>query len=160
VEDYSGRDSDSIYPLELATERVKAAVEAAHSEPVGFVITARAENLIRGVDDLDDTIARLQAFAATGADVLFAPGLAAAEDIRRVVDAVAPRPVNVLVHPRAPTVAELAELGVARVSVGGAFAFAAIGAAVEAGRELLDQGTYGYYERVAVGGKAARAAFS
>jgi 2-methylisocitrate lyase-like PEP mutase family enzyme len=159
VEDYSGRDSDSIYPLELAVDRVKAAVEAAHAGSVEFVITARAENLIHGVDDLDDTIARLQAFAEAGADVLFAPGVASADDIRRVVESVAPRPVSVLALPHAPSVPELAKLGVARVSVGGAFAFAAIGAAVEAGRELLEQGTYGYFERTATGGKAARAAF-
>jgi 2-methylisocitrate lyase-like PEP mutase family enzyme len=156
VEDYAGRGADSIYPLPEAVERVRAAVEAAHA---GFVITARAENLIHGVDDLDDTIARLEAYAEAGADVLFAPGVSSADDIRRAVAAVAPRPLSVLALRGVPPVSELAALGVARVSVGGAFAFAAIGGAVEAARELRERGTYGYLERSAAGAKAVRSAF-
>ncbi len=101
------------------------------------MITARAENLIRDVDDLDDTIARLQAFAAAGADVLFAPGLSSAEQIRAVLSSVE-LPLSVLVVPGVPPLPELAELGVRRVSVGGAFAFAAYGALVRAAREMLD----------------------
>jgi 2-methylisocitrate lyase-like PEP mutase family enzyme len=158
VEDYAGRADDSIYDVGLATERVAAAVEVAHAGPVHLVITARAENLIHGHDDLDDTIARLQAYERAGADVLFAPGLAAIDVIRRVVDAVG-RPVNVLARPGGPTVAELASAGVARVSVGGAFAFAALGAVVEAAHELQDEGTHGYAQRFAAGRKAATAAF-
>ncbi|HEX6421571.1 MAG TPA: isocitrate lyase/phosphoenolpyruvate mutase family protein, partial [Acidimicrobiales bacterium] len=125
---------------------------------VRLVITARAENLIHGRDDLDDTIARLQAYERAGADVLYAPGLVALDDVRRVVSSV-DRPVNVLARPGGPSVADLAGAGVARISVGGAFAFAALGAVVEAGRELLDAGTYGYLDRAAVGGAAARRAF-
>jgi 2-methylisocitrate lyase-like PEP mutase family enzyme len=123
------------------------------------VITARAENLIHGHDDLDDTIARLRAYAEAGADVLFAPGLSTADDIRRAVDAVAPRPLSVLALPGVPPVPELASLGVARVSVGGAFAFAAVAGALDAACELLEAGTYGYLSRSAEGGKAARSAF-
>ena len=158
VEDYSGPADDDIYDAGLAAERVAAAVEAAHAGPVRLVITARAENLIHGRDDLDDTIARLQAYERAGADVLYAPGLVAVDDVRRVVSAV-DRPVNVLARPGGPSVAELAGAGVARISVGGAFAFAALGAVVEAGRELLDAGTYGFLDRAAVGGAAARRAF-
>ncbi|HVU93551.1 MAG TPA: isocitrate lyase/phosphoenolpyruvate mutase family protein [Jatrophihabitans sp.] len=155
IEDSTGRPDDPIYDAALAAERVAAAVDAAGD---GFVITARAENLLWGRDDLPDTIARLQRFEAAGAHVLYAPGLGPAEQIRAVVEAVG-RPVNVLARPGVPPVAELAELGVARVSVGGAFAFAALGALVEAGRELLDEGTYGYLARTKTGRAAIDTAF-
>jgi 2-methylisocitrate lyase-like PEP mutase family enzyme len=150
IEDYSGRADDTIYGRGLAVERVAAAAEIAHAGPVHLMLTARAENLIHGRDDLDDTIARLQAYQEAGADVLFAPGLVGVDDVRRVVSSV-DLPVSVLALPGSPPVAELGEAGVARISVGGAFAFAALGAVVEAGRELLDEGTYGYWARTAVG---------
>ena len=159
VEDFTGRQEDSIYELPRAAERVAAAAEVAHDGPVDLVLTARAENYLHGCPDLGDTISRLQAYQEAGADVLYAPGLTSAEDIRRVVESVE-RPVNVLALPAAPPVAELAGIGVSRVSVGGAFAFAALGALVEAARELRGQGTYGYAERAAVGARAAREAFS
>src|SRR5205807_1527279 len=108
--------------------------------------------------DLADTIARLQAYQEAGADVLFAPGLTTIDEIRHVVSAV-DRPVSVLARPDCPPVAELGAAGVCRVSVGGAFAFAALGTLVEAGRELLDEGTYGYWDKAATGGQAARSAF-
>jgi 2-methylisocitrate lyase-like PEP mutase family enzyme len=152
IEDWSG---DAIYPADVAAARVAAASEAAGD---GFVLTGRAENLIHGVDDLGDTIDRLRAYEAAGADVLYAPGLVRIEDVRAVVDAVS-RPVNVLMRPNSPTVGELAEAGVARISVGGAFAFAAIGALVEAARELREQGTTGYFARTATGLEAVRATF-
>lgn len=155
IEDYDG---SGIYAAKLAAERVEAAVEVAHAGPVHLVLTARAENLIRGNPDLDDTIARLRTFEDAGADVLFAPGLVSADDIRRVLDAVE-RPVNVLARPGSPPVAELAELGVSRVSVGGSFAFAALGELVRAGSELLEQGTYGWFDSAAVGISAVRDAF-
>jgi 2-methylisocitrate lyase-like PEP mutase family enzyme len=158
VEDYSGRDSDTIYERGLARDRVVAAAEIAHSGPVRMVLTARAENHIHGREDLGDTIARLQSYQEAGADVLFAPGLRTAEDIRQLVESV-DRPVSVLALAGMPTVAELAALGVARVSVGGAFAFAALGALCEAAEELRDRGTYGYLERTRNGVRAARSAF-
>jgi 2-methylisocitrate lyase-like PEP mutase family enzyme len=158
VEDFTGSDDDPIYPLDVAAERVAAAVEVAHRGPVPFVLTARAENHLHGRADLDDTIARLRAYQDAGADVLFAPGLAGAEEIRRVIEAV-DRPVNVLPSPTAPPVSELAALGAARISVGGSFAFNALGALVEAATELRDRGTYGFRERAAEGIKAARASF-
>ena len=158
IEDYSGREEEPIYPIEAAAERVASAAEVAHDGPVRLVLTARAENHLHGVTDLADTIARLQAYQEAGADVLFAPGISRLEDIRQVVDSVN-LPVNVLARPGVPSVTELAEAGVRRVSVGGAFAFAGLGAVTEAARELLEQGTYGYLERSGVGLKSARAAF-
>lgn len=146
IEDYSGRDDHPIYDLKLAAERVEAAVSIAHRGPVRMVLTARAENYLHGRPDLADTIARLQAFQEAGADVLYAPGLTALSDITSVVESV-DRPVNVLALPGGPPVAELAAAGVRRISVGGAFAFAAYGALVEAARELLDEGTYGFWDR-------------
>jgi 2-methylisocitrate lyase-like PEP mutase family enzyme len=158
VEDYTGSADDPIYPFEHAVERVAAAVEAAHAGPVRLVLTARAENYLHGHPDLDDTIARLRAFANAGADCVYAPALRAASDIRAVVEAVG-APVNVLAAAGVPPVAELGALGVARVSVGGAFAFAAMGELVEAAGELRDSGTYGYFELTGKGGRAARDAF-
>jgi 2-methylisocitrate lyase-like PEP mutase family enzyme len=158
IEDSTGRRDDPIYPPELAAERIVAAAEAAHVGPHGLVLTARAENYLHGRDDLADTIARLQSFQEAGADVLYAPGLVRAEDIRAVVSSV-DRPVNVLAFPGAPSVAELAALGVARVSVGGAFAFAALDGLVQAAQELRDQGTYEYGRRSARGSAFARLAF-
>ncbi len=150
VEDFTGDQDAPIYDVGLAAERIAAAAQSAHGGQRGLILTARAENHLHGRDDLADTIARLQSYQQAGADVVYAPGLTRAADIRAVVTSV-DVPVNVLALPGGPTVAELAELGVARISVGGAFAFAAVGALVEAARELLDQGTYGYWERAAVG---------
>jgi 2-methylisocitrate lyase-like PEP mutase family enzyme len=137
---------------------VAAAAEAAHRGPVRLVLTGRAENHIHGRDDLGDTIARLQRYQDVGADVLFAPGVQAPDDLRRLIAEV-DRPVNVVTRPGCPPVAELAELGVRRVSVGSWFAFAALGAVVEAATELRDQGTLGYLEGAGVGARAATAAF-
>jgi 2-methylisocitrate lyase-like PEP mutase family enzyme len=158
VEDYSGREGDTIYDPGLAAERVAAAAEAAHAGPARLVLTARAENHVHGRDDLPDTITRLQSFQAAGADVLFAPGVRELDEIRELVSSV-DLPVNVLVLPGMPSVSELAEAGVSRISVGGGFAFAAFGAAAAAGRELLEQGTYAFWDTAAQGAKAAREAF-
>ncbi len=157
VEDWS-RDREAIYEPEAATERVAAAVEVAHAAPARVVVTARAENHLHGREDLADTIARLQAYQAAGADVLYAPGPTRAEDLRAIVSSV-DRPVNVLARPGSPPVAELAQLGVSRISVGGAFAFAAVEALVAAARELREQGTYGFTEAAGAGVRAAREAF-
>ncbi|MGH9068674.1 MAG: isocitrate lyase/PEP mutase family protein [Acidimicrobiales bacterium] len=153
VEDWSGT---AIYDRSLAAERVQAASEAARST---LVVTARAENHIRGVDDLDDTIARLRAYQEAGADVLFAPGITTAEQIGAVVSSV-DLPVSVLVRPGVPPVPELAALGVRRVSVGGAFAFAAYGALLDAAQELRTTGTYGYLDGAGRGSRVAGQAFT
>jgi 2-methylisocitrate lyase-like PEP mutase family enzyme len=155
IEDATGRDDEPIYERTLAVERVAAAVAAAGDS---LVITARAENHLHGRDDLADTIARLQAFAAAGAHVLYAPGLKTAEQIRTVLAEI-DRPLNVLAMAGVPTVPELADLGVARVSVGGAFAFAALGALVDFGREFLDRGTYDFQQHSSTGKDAANSAF-
>ena len=159
IEDATGRDGDPVYDKALATDRIAAAAEAASAGPGRLVLTGRAENYLYGRADLADTIARLQAYAEAGADVLYAPGLTSLADVREVVRSV-DRPVNVLAFARAPSVAELAEAGVSRISVGGAFAYAALGALVEAATELRDQGTYGYLARIGPGRAAAQAAFS
>jgi 2-methylisocitrate lyase-like PEP mutase family enzyme len=159
VEDYAGRERDDIYDPRLAAERVMAAAEAAHRGGSPFVLTARAENHIHGRSDLADTIARLQAYQEAGADALYAPGLTSADDIRSVVTSV-DRPVNVLTLPNAPSISELAALGVRRVSVGGAFSLVAMGAVVEAARELREAGTYGFWKVAGTGGAVAREAFT
>ena len=158
IEDYTGRADDPLYDIKLATERIEAAASIAHRGPTRLVLTARAENFIRGNPDLADTIARLQAYQEAGADVLFAPGVTDAADIRSLVTSV-DRPVNVLALPGCPPVAELAEIGVRRISIGGAFAFAAYGTLIEAAKELRDQGTYGYWAKTEVGRRAVKESF-
>lgn len=127
--------------IDVATERVVAAAEAAHTS--GLVLTARAENHLYGEGDLDDTIARLRAYREAGADVLYAPGLVDLDEIARVVSATE-APVNVLAFAEGPSVDELASVGVRRVSTGGFLSRAVFGALHRAGRELLDQGTSTY----------------
>ncbi|MEA2224301.1 MAG: hypothetical protein QOH83_2677, partial [Solirubrobacteraceae bacterium] len=158
IEDYTGDRDAPIYEVAPAAERIAAAAQAAHAGAVHLVLTARAENHLHGRPDLDDTIARLRAYGDAGADVLYAPGLTRIEDIRRVAAEVG-RPINVLTFPGVPPVAELAAAGVARISVGGAFAFAAIDALAEAARELREDGTYGFLPRARAGSGLARRAF-
>ena len=158
VEDFSGDDDEPIYEPGLAAERIAAAAEVAHAGPVHLVLTARSENYLHGRQDLQDTIRRLQSYEEAGADVLYAPGLTRLEDIRQVADAVN-LPMNVLAIPGAPTVSELAAAGVRRVSVGGAFAFAAAGAVIEAARELSEEGTYGFWELAGAGAQGVSRAF-
>jgi len=158
IEDYARPGETGIYDQALAAERVAAAAEAAHGGSIHLVLTARAENYLRGNPDLADTIARLQSYQDAGADVLYAPSVTKLEEIRQIVTSV-DRPVNILALPGAPTVADLAAVGVRRISVGGAFAFAALGAVTAAARELLEHGSYGYWELAKPGSAAARAAF-
>ena len=138
IEDYD--PTGRIYAIEHATERVTAAAEAARAVGFPFTFTARAENHIRGNPDLDDTIARLQAYERAGADVLYAPGLRGTEQIRAVGDATS-RPLNVLAHPRL-TLDQIAEAGGRRISVGGGLTWVAIGAAVDAARQMHDSGDF------------------
>jgi 2-methylisocitrate lyase-like PEP mutase family enzyme len=158
VEDFTKRPDDPIYELSAAAERVTAAAEAAHAGGMYFVLTARAENHLHGCDDLNDTIARLQAYQEAGADVLFATGVHRKSDLEAIVSSV-DRPVNVLARAGTPPIAELAEIGVARVSVGGSFMYLALNAALDAARELRDHGTYGYLEQSAAGRTAIQAVF-
>ena len=139
IEDFGA--GDGIYPLGHAVERVEAARQAAERLGFRFTLTARAENHIRGNPDLDDTIARLQAFERAGADVLFAPGLSSGEEIRAVCEAVG-GPVNVLARPDL-TVAEIVEAGAQRISVGGSLTWAAVEAMAGAAERILDAGDLG-----------------
>ncbi|MDO6429117.1 isocitrate lyase/phosphoenolpyruvate mutase family protein [Flavitalea sp. BT771] len=146
IEDATGRRNDPIYSLELAVDRVKAAVAAARSLPFPFTLTARAENLIHGRADLPDTIRRLVAFAEAGADVLFAPGLTTREEIIAVVNAVAPKPVNVVMglSKGSFTLEELASLGVRRVSLGSSLSRVAYGAFLTAAQDIYQKGTFSF----------------
>lgn len=138
IEDSTGDPSDPLFPYDLAVERIRAAA-AGRS---GLFLTARTEGFIVGRPDLAETIRRLTAFAEAGADCLFAPGLRAHDDIAAVVRAVAPKPVNLLVGSGFITVAQAAELGVRRISVGGALARAALAPFLDAAREIADGGTF------------------
>jgi 2-methylisocitrate lyase-like PEP mutase family enzyme len=151
IEDYSGDPANQIYDFELAVERVHAAAEAARSLDFPFMLTARAENLLRGKHDLDDTISRLQAFEAAGADVLYAPALTTLDEVRLVTSSLT-KPVNVL-SPlvKGATMAQLAEAGARRISIGGALARAAITALLRAAFEMRDQGSFGWTSDLASG---------
>jgi 2-methylisocitrate lyase-like PEP mutase family enzyme len=138
IEDFD--PAGHLYETSHAVERVTAAVEAAHSFDWPFTLTARAENHLRGNPDLEDTIARLQAFEAAGADVLYAPGLKTSAEVREVCAAVS-RPVNVLAHPGL-TLAEIAEAGAQRISVGGSLTWTAVGALAAAATEIRDRGDF------------------
>ena len=145
IEDYSG---NAIYDFTHAVERVEAAVRAARSAPGGFVLTARAENFIRGHPDLDDTIRRLQAYERAGAEVLFAPGLPDLQAVRSVCQSVG-KPVNFMVGipGKSFTVADLTAAGVRRISLATSLWRTAMSALVDAAREVQDKGTFGYVDR-------------
>ena len=157
IEDYAP-DTGNIYPAALAEERIAAAAQVARATETRIVLTARAENHLRGHDQLDDTIARLRAFERAGADVAYAPGLRDAEQIRQVAAALT-IPLNVLLLPGGPSVPELAELGVARVSVGSAFHSATFAALSAAALEFKEQGTQGFWTEAIAGSQLAQAAF-
>lgn len=142
IEDATYRADNPIYPLELAVERIQAAVEATRSLPFPFTITARAENFLVGRRDLDDTIQRLQAYQEAGAQVLYAPSLTSQEEIAAVVSSVN-RPVNVLLGAQgALSVTALSALGVKRISTGSALARTALGAFLRAVQEMSEHGTF------------------
>jgi 2-methylisocitrate lyase-like PEP mutase family enzyme len=145
IEDYSGDPKDPIYDFDLAVARVRAAVTVAHSLPVPFLLTARAENLIRGRTDMPDTIRRLQAYEAAGADVLYAPGLRTLDEVREVVRAVS-RPVNVVTGWLDPdiTLAQLSAAGAKRISVGGALSRLVLASFVEAARAMREHGSFAW----------------
>jgi 2-methylisocitrate lyase-like PEP mutase family enzyme len=145
IEDATGQSRSPVYPIEVAVERVSAAVKAARALPFPFTLTARAENFRCGRPDLDDTIRRLQAYEAAGADVLFAPGLPDVDSIAAVCSSVG-RPVNVLAGSSGPrlSVAELAACGVRRISLGSALPRLALATILTAAREVHDHGTFGF----------------
>ncbi|MGE0621093.1 MAG: oxaloacetate decarboxylase [Pseudomonadales bacterium] len=147
VEDFS-RTGKTVFGFELAVERVQAAAEAVASLDVPFQLTARAEGLLRRSGDLDDVIGRLQAFEKAGAHVLYPPGLTSLDQIRRV-RAEVNRPLNVLAPFLSKSnVAELADAGATRISVGSALASLAMGSVIDAGREMLESGTFHWSARM------------
>ncbi len=142
IED-STRDADEpLYPFELAVERVRAARRAIDESGTGIVLTGRSEGFVAGRPDLEETIRRLQAYAEAGADCLYAPFVDTAEQVSAIVAAVAPKPVNLLVHKPFITVAGAAKLGVRRISVGGTLARVAQAAFIAAAQEIADTGTF------------------
>jgi 2-methylisocitrate lyase-like PEP mutase family enzyme len=149
IEDATGVKDAPIFPLTLAAERIAAAVEAARSLPFPFTLTARAENFLNGRADLDDTIQRLQAFERAGADVLFAPGLPDLSSIKKVCEAVS-KPVNFMagIKGKSFSVAELEKAGVRRISLATSLWRAALTGVLEAAREVKEQGTFGYLDRL------------
>lgn len=149
IEDVSQGAGQSIYDFNLAVERVAAAVEAAKSCPIPVLLTARAENLLYGIDDLDDTIRRLQAFEQVGADVLYAPGLRTLEQMETVVSSVT-KPVNVVMGFADPdiTIEQLGEIGVKRVSIGGALLRLAMRSFIEGATEMRE-GRFGFVRDIA-----------
>mgnify|MGYP001236905822 FL=1 len=150
IEDFS-RDKLTIYSKDEAADRLAVVMEAIQQSGIPVLLTARAENLIRGVDDPDDTLERLQAYSATGAHVLYSPGLTTLEQIQRFI-AATDKPMNVL----APfvvgaSVPQLADLGVTRVSTGGALNWAAVNPLITAGKEILEQGSFNWLTVMAKG---------
>ena len=142
IEDSTGRQDQPLFEFELSVDRVRAARAAIDAESSAVLLTARSEGFICGRPELRDTIRRLTAYADAGADCLFAPGLRSLDDISSIVTAVAPKPVNVLVGSDFATVAQLRDLGVRRISVGGALARAAWTGAVQAATEIGERGTF------------------
>lgn len=156
IEDITNDGSKSSLNFNHAVERVSAAVEAARSLNFPFILTARAENMFHGNNDLDDTIRRLQAFEKAGADVLYAPGLKTLDEVRMVTSAVN-KPVNVLASTlKGVTTAQLFEAGAQRISVGGALARAAMSALLRAGIEMRDQGSFEWLEDLTPGAEIVR----
>src|SRR4029450_2930281 len=147
IEDSTGDSLQPLFDFTLAVERIRAARQAIDASGTNVLLTARSEGFIVGRPDLDETIRRLTAFADAGAECLYAPGLRAMSDIKAVVGAVAPNPANVLVGSAFSTVAELAEAGVRRISVGGALARAAWAGFMAAAKEIAERGTVTSFSR-------------
>jgi 2-methylisocitrate lyase-like PEP mutase family enzyme len=146
IEDSSGDDADPLFEFELAVERVSAARRAIDESGTGIVLTGRSEGFVVGRPDIDETIRRLRAYADAGADCLYAPRIDKLEHVEAIVSAVAPKPVNLLINAPFTTVAEAAQLGVRRISVGGTLARTAWGGFLTAAKEIADAGTFSHFE--------------
>lgn len=140
IEDNTGNTDNPLYEIELASERIRATADALAG--TGVILVARAECFLVGREDLDETIRRLVAYAEAGADCLYAPGISERDEIRAVVNAVAPKPVNILLNSPGLTMDDAAELGVRRVSVGSALAGAAWGGFIRAAKKLAEAGSF------------------
>jgi 2-methylisocitrate lyase-like PEP mutase family enzyme len=142
IEDSTGDDAKPLYDFDLALARVRAARAAIDKAGCDVVFTARTEGFVRGRPDLDETIRRLKAFSDAGADCLYSPGIKTREHIVAVVQAVAPKPVNLLISASGFTVTDIAEMGVRRISVGGTLARVAWNAVLRSAREIAEQGKF------------------
>jgi 2-methylisocitrate lyase-like PEP mutase family enzyme len=151
IEDSTGDSGSPLFDFPLAVERIRAARRAIDESGTAVLLTGRSEGFIAGRPDLGETIRRLVAYAEAGAECLYAPGIRTREDVVAVVKAVAPLPVNVLVHGDFTTVAEMAEVGVRRISVGGALARAAWTGFLDAAREIAERGTFSSLARNVTG---------
>jgi 2-methylisocitrate lyase-like PEP mutase family enzyme len=158
IEDSTGDAASPLFDFDLAVERIRAARRAIDASGTGVLLTGRSEGFIAGRPDLPETIRRLTAYAEAGAECLYAPGVRTRDEIAAVVSAVAPKPVNVLVNGDFTTAADLAALGVRRISVGGALARAAWTGLLQAAREMAEAGTFSALSR-AVSGRELNARF-
>lgn len=148
IEDSSGDSTEPLFEFDLAVERVRAARQAIDESGSGIVLTGRSEGFVVGRPDLDETIRRLRAYAEAGADCLYAPRIDKIEHVSAIVSAVAPKPVNLLINAPFTTVAEAAQLGVRRISVGGTLARTAWGGFLRTAREIADAGTFSRFEHL------------
>jgi methylisocitrate lyase len=147
IEDSTGETASPLFDFDLAVERVRAARMAIDASGVDVLLTARSEGFLVGRPDMDDTLRRLTAFADAGADCLYAPGIRTLDEVRAIVRAVSPKPVNVLASSGFATVAQLADAGVRRISVGGALARSAWAGFLEAATEIAERGTFSAFSR-------------
>lgn len=148
VEDSTGDDAQPLFEFDLAVERIRAARRAIDESGTGVVLTGRSEGFVRGRPDIDETVRRLRAYRDAGADCLYAPRIEDVEHVTAIVAAVAPHPVNLLINAPFLTVAEAADLGVRRVSVGGTLARTAWGAFLDAAREIADAGSFSRFQHL------------
>ncbi len=148
IEDFTGDEADPLFEFELAVERVHAARQAIDESGTGIVLTGRCEAFVRGRPDIDETLRRLRAYAEAGADCLYAPRLDQLEHVAAIVSAVSPKPVNLLINAPFTTVAEAADLGVRRISVGGTLARTAWDGFLKAAEEISDAGTFTRFEQL------------
>jgi len=148
IEDASGDAADPLFDFTLAVERIRAAREAIDESGTGVLLTGRSEGFLCGRPDIDETVRRLRAYAEAGADCLYAPRINTAEQIKAIVDAVSPKPVNLLINAPFVTVAEAEALGVRRISVGGTLARTAWAGFLQAAREIMDDGTFSCFQQL------------
>ena len=153
IEDSTGDADEPLHPFELAVERVRAAREAIDESGADVVLTGRSEGFVAGRPDLDETVRRLKAYAAAGADCLYAPGISTAEEISAIVKAVHPKPVNLLVGAAGPSLKDAGDLGVRRISVGASLARMAWAGFMKASKEMAEKGTFGEFANGYPGGE-------
>jgi 2-methylisocitrate lyase-like PEP mutase family enzyme len=146
IEDSSGDEAEPLFEVDLAVARIAAARQAIDESGTGVLLTGRSEGFVAGRPDIDETIRRLRAYADAGADCLYAPRIDRLEHVTAIVEAVAPKPVNLLINMPFTTVAQAAELGVRRISVGGTLARTAWGGFLAAAREIADEGTFSRFD--------------